>query len=324
MSYFRSIQSLLRINVFIFISLLSTSSCQTFVNKSDKPAKANTERPNILWLISEDNSKHYLKLYDKVGTNMPHIDALAAEGLIFNNAFSNTPVCSTARSTLATGIYRSRLGTANHRTYVKTKLPDGFSAFSKTLNDAGYYTTNNAKTDYNYNFVEEGVLWSESSNKANWKNRQQGQPFFHVQTYAITHEGKLHFKQAAIDGQKTRHNPEKITLPPIYPDTATFRYTMARSLDNHRKADNQIGNLLKQFKQDGELENTFIFYFGDHGGVLPGSKGYVFERGLHVPLIIRIPENYRYLVGQWHSFKKISHSLKLLPVFAIRHPDGSG
>lgn len=72
---------------------------------------------------------------------------------------------------------------------------------------------------------------------------------------------------------------------------------MARTLDNHRKVDNQIGKLLQQLKQDGELENTFVFYFGDHGGVLPGSKGYIFERGLHVPLVVRVPENYKHLVA---------------------------
>jgi len=294
MNPFRFIKSS-RLHIFIIFCLL-TSSSHLLGNEVDKSLNAQQKKPNILWLISEDNSKHYLKLYDSNGASMPNIESLAAEGLVFNNAFSNSPVCSTARSSLATGIYGSRLGTANHRTYLKTKLPDGFKAFSQIMKDSGYYTSNNSKTDYN--FVEEGELWSASSKKANWKDRQKGQPFFHVQTYAITHEGKLHFKQTAIANQKTKHNPDKLKLPAIFPDTQTFRYTMARTLDNHRKVDNQMGQLLNQLKQDGELENTFIFYFGDHGGVLPGSKGYLFETGLHVPLIVRVPKNYRHLVGK--------------------------
>ena len=87
-----------------------------------------------------------MKLYDEAGASMPNVEALAAQGLIFSNAFSNSPVCSTARSTLATGIYGARLGTANHRAYQNTKLPKNFKAFSQILKNEGYYTTNNAKT----------------------------------------------------------------------------------------------------------------------------------------------------------------------------------
>ena len=262
----------------------------------NKTISTSAEKPNIVWLISEDNSKHYLKLYDDSGAQMPNIEKLATKGLIFDNAFANTPVCSTARSTLATGLYSSRLGTLHHRTYQQVSLPKGLKPLSLLLKQSGYYTTNNVKTDYNFeNDVE---LWSESSNEANWRNKAADQPFFHVQTFAITHEGKLHFKKGAITNQPTKHDPKKITLAPMYPDTPTFRYTHARTLDNHQKADNQMGTLIAQLEQDGELENTFIFYFGDHGGVLPASKGYVFERGLSVPLVVRVPENFKHLVGE--------------------------
>jgi len=253
------------------------------------------KKPNIIWLITEDNSKHYLKLYDESGAKMPTIEKLAKNGLIFDNAFSNSPVCSTARSTLATGLYGSRLGTMNHRSYKKVSMPEGLNPLSKILKQAGYYTTNNVKTDYNFN--DDHTLWSQSSKTANWRNREAGQPFFHVQTFAITHESKLHFKKGAITNVATKHSPKDIALAPIYPDTPTFRYTHARTLDNHQKADNQMANLIAQLEKEGELENTFIFYFGDHGGVLPGSKGYLFELGLSVPLVVRVPENFKHLLG---------------------------
>lgn len=254
------------------------------------------EKPNILWLISEDNSKHYLQLYNESGAQMPNVERLASQGLTFNNAFSNAPVCSTARTTLATGIYGVKLGTYQHRGYETVSLPEGFKSFNQSLKEAGYYTSNNSKTDYN--FVDHGKLWDQSSKQATWRNKQPNQPFFHAQTFMVTHEGKLHFKEGVMANVATKHDPSKITLAPIYPDTPTFRYTMAKTLDNHKTLDSQIGSVLKKLEQDGELENTFIFYFGDHGGVLPGSKGYLFERGLNVPLVVRVPENFKHLVGE--------------------------
>jgi arylsulfatase A-like enzyme len=110
---------------------------------------AAVKRPNFLFLISEDNSYHHLKLYNKAGANTPNIEALAAHGLIFNNAFSNAPVCSTARTTLATGAYGPKIGTFFHRAYKQVSLPGGLVPYSQTFKKSGYYTTNNAKTDYN-------------------------------------------------------------------------------------------------------------------------------------------------------------------------------
>ncbi len=281
----------------ILISGIILSACNPTESSvaESTPVNKNESKPNIVWLITEDNSKHYLKLYNENGAKMPTIEKMAKNGLIFDNAFSNTPVCSTARTTLATGLYGTGIGTMNHRSYHKVSLPKGVQPFSQMLKQSGYYTTNNVKTDYNFSPIPE--IWSDSSKKAHWRNRQDGQPFFHMQTFAITHEGKLHFKKGAIQNSPTKHDPSKVNLAPIYPDTPTFRYTHARTLDNHRSADNQMAQLVKQLEEDGELENTFIFYFGDHGGVLPGSKGYLFETGLSVPLVVRVPENFKHLVA---------------------------
>ena len=89
---------------------------------------------------------------------------------------------------------------------------------------------------------------------------------------------------------------ESITLFPYFPDTPTFRYTHARYLDNHLKVDNYFAEYLAMLEEDGVLDDTFIFYFGDHGGVLPRGKGYAYENGLHVPLVVCVPENWRHLV----------------------------
>lgn len=259
------------------------------------PTKKSASRPNIIWLISEDNSKHYLRLYAPQGAKMPSVDFLAEQGIIFENAFSNSPVCSTARTTLATGAYGPRIGTAQHRAYSLATLPSDLEPLSLTLKNAGYYTTNNAKEDYN--FVQTTPLWHESSSKADWRNRSPGQAFFHAHAFPITHEYNLHFPAEDVKTAPTQHEPNDIHLPPIYPNTELFRYTYARTLDNHLKLDAQLAEVIEQLKITGVLEDTFIFFFGDHGGVLPGSKGYLKETGLSVPFVLRVPKNFKHLMG---------------------------
>lgn len=249
------------------------------------------DRPNIVWIMSEDNSKHYLKLFDPMGAATPNITNLAKNGVVFDRAFSNAPVCSVARTTLISMVYAPRLGTQFHRRIELANMPVGWKMFPAYLRDAGYYTTNNSKKDYNA--VETKGTWDASSNKAHWRNRPSGKPFFHVQTYTDSHESSLHFKQSWVDSPDLQTDPDSVELAPYHPDTPLFRLTYARYHDRIKSIDNRVGKLVEQLKSDGELENTFIFYFGDHGGVLPRGKGYINESGLHVPLVVRIPEKWK-------------------------------
>lgn len=252
------------------------------------------EKPNFVWIISEDNSKHYLRLFDSDGAPTPNIEAMAREGLVFNHAFSNSPVCSVARTTLITGCYAPRIGTQFHRRAKMAPMPDGVKMFPAYLRAAGYYTTNNAKTDYNA--TPGGDVWDESSGQAHWRKREEGQPFFHKQSFAVSHEGSLHFSEDQMRERKTTTDPAAMTLAPYHPDTPTFRYTHAYYHDRIRDVDAHVGKMLEDLKEADLLEDTFVFYFGDHGGVLPRSKGYAYESGLHVPLVVRIPENWKHLV----------------------------
>ncbi len=253
------------------------------------------ERPNFVWILSEDNSKHYLKLFDEHGAPAPNIEALARAGVVFEHAFSCSPVCSVARTTLITGCYAPRMGTQYHRRSKMATLPPGLRMFPAYLRQAGYYTTNNSKKDYNA--VEGKGVWDESSKRATWRNRPTADaPFFHVQSYGMSHESSLHFKQSLMQQEGPRTSTAEVTLAPYHPDTATFRYTYARYHDRIGAIDGAVGKLVAQLEKDGLLEDTFIFYFGDHGGVLPGSKGYIYEAGLHVPLVVRIPSKWKHLV----------------------------
>ena len=251
------------------------------------------ERPNIVWLVSEDNSIHYMKLFDPHGAPTPRITELADHGVLFKNAFSNAPVCSVARTTLATGCYGPRIGTQYHRKSVAVPMPDGLKMFPALLRDAGYYTANNSKTDYNA--IPGKEVWNESSKKASWRKRPADSPFFYMQSFGTSHESSLHFSEKVMRNEKTKTNPDELFVAPYHPDTPTFRYTYARYHDRIMQVDQQIGAVVDQLEKDGLLEDTFIFYFGDHGGVLPRGKGYAYESGLHVPLVVRIPENWQHL-----------------------------
>ena len=271
--------------LFALAILLTTSLCQA------------ADRPNIVWILSEDNSIHYLNLYGRPLGKTPAIEALAAEGIVFNHAFSNAPVCSVARTTLMSGMYAPRIGFQYHRRMQLANLPSGADLFPAYLRKAGYYTTNRSKKDYN---VVEGKVWDESSRKASWRNRPSSDtPFFHMQTTGVSHESSLHFKAAEMkrDGA-LKTNPKDVKVAPYHPDTPTFRFTYARYFDRMKVVDADVAKIVGQLKQDGLLENTIIFYFGDHGGVLPRSKGYVYESGLHVPLVVRVPQKWRKHVGR--------------------------
>ena len=250
-------------------------------------------KPNILWIVTEDNSLHYMNLYTKGGAEMPNVSSLASEGIVFNNAFSNAPVCSVARSTIITGVYSPRIGTQYHRRMSLVQLPDDVKPLPVYLKEAGYYTSNNSKEDYN--FIKDGEIWDESSGKASYKNRKKEQPFFHVQNFHNTHEGQLHFDQEHLENALKTNNLDSVKPFPYHPDTPTFRYTQSLYHNHHKDVDKEIGEFIKKLEDENLLDDTIIFYYADHGGVLPRSKGYIYESGLNVPLVVRVPEKFKKL-----------------------------
>ncbi len=251
--------------------------------------------PNIVWITSEDNSKHYLELFDDNGISTPNIKSLAEKGLIFNRAFSNAPVCSVARSAIITGCYGPRIGAQYHRKIVTVPMPDSLKMFPAYLRQQGYYTTNNSKEDYN--IIKSDGVWDESSKKASWKNRKENQPFFHVFNIGVSHESSMHFTAKDMETTLPETDQNSFRIQPNHPNTELYKYTNALYRDKIREMDRQVGNVINELRTDGRLDDTFIFYFGDHGGVLPGSKGYLYETGLHVPMVVHVPKKYKHLVN---------------------------
>lgn len=256
---------------------------------------AAAERPNILWITSEDNSP-YLGCYGDSLAQTPNLDRLAAHGIRYRHAFANAPVCSTARTTLITGMYASSLGAHNHRSRVA--MPESFQLYPEHLRAAGYYCANNSKEDYN--LAPARKLWDESSNQAHYKNRAPGQPFFAVFNLTVSHEGQVSPKP----GKTTfRVSPERIPLPPYHPDTPEIRRDWANYYDQMTLMDAQVGKVLSELEQSGLAENTIVFYYSDHGGALPRGKRNIHDSGTRVPLIIRFPSRWAHLApakpGEW-------------------------
>lgn len=254
--------------------------------------------PNIVWFLTEDVAKQYYQLYNNDGSGAltPNLNRLAQEGLVFSNAYSNAPVCSAARSTLITGCYASRTGMSFHRPFERVPLPDSLRMFPSYLREAGYHTSNALKTDYNAPYGSE--VWDIRQGRiGDWRKRpNKAVPFFHMYSTTITHESRLHFNDSVFETQKTDYDPSKVKLSPLHPDTKLFRYTYATFYDRISDSDKQLGEMIAMLEEDGELDNTFIFYFGDNGGALPGTKGYTLETGLCVPLVVYVPKKFRDIV----------------------------
>ncbi|MDW7691488.1 sulfatase-like hydrolase/transferase [Flammeovirgaceae bacterium SG7u.111] len=245
------------------------------------------EKPNIVWIVSEDNGP-FLGCYGDEFATTPSIDKLASQGVAFDNAFANAPVCAPARSTLISGIYPPSMGTENMRSVYN--IPELVRFFPQYLREEGYYCTNNSKEDYN--MPKPDSVWNESGKEAHYKNRKEGQPFFAIFNFTTSHESCLH---KSIPNEELRHKPEDVTLPPHHPDTPEMRHDWAQYYDKIEDMDKKVGEVVKELEEAGLAENTIVFYYSDHGGVLARSKRFVYDSGVKVPLVIRFPEKYKHL-----------------------------
>ena len=256
------------------------------------------EKKNILWLVCEDQSLFFSSYYDSVAET-PNIDELASKGIVYDNFFAVSPVCSPSRSSIITGMYPTTIGTQYMRAYKKNKgsinsktnLPF-YSAvpkrkvqfFTENLRKMGYYCTNNSKEDYNMEMSP--LAWDESNKNAHWRNRQENQPFFSVFNFNITHESRIwiNYKKHSSD------EINKVILPPFLPNNNTIKNDFVTNYKNIEKLDKQLGEIINQLKVDGLYENTVIFFFSDHGGPFPRYKRSIYDSGLKCPLIVKWTE----------------------------------
>lgn len=257
---------------------------------------AGSERPNILWITCEDTNPHFGCYGDDFAVT-PNVDQLAKEGVRYTNAFAYTGVCAPSRSCLITGMYPLRIGSANMRS--TTRLPEQIKCFTEYLREAGYYCTNNVKQDYN--FRTPPGAWDASSRNAHWRTRPEDKPFFSVFNFTVCHQSQIFCNDKKYESNTKRLTPEqrhdhaKVFVPPIHPNTPTFRKEWARHYDNVTAMDYQVGDVLKELDEDGLTEDTIVFFYSDHGTGMPGVKMFAWGPSLQVPLVIRFPDKWQRL-----------------------------
>jgi len=271
---------------------------------------ATANRPNILYIIMEDIGPQ-LSCYGEPLVQTPHVDKLAAQGIRFTSAYCAAPVCSAARSSIMTGCYQTLLGAHNHRTYAyeKRTLPMGRRHISQWFRDAGYYTCNiqppNAKAatgnprdlmhgaagsgKVDLNFYLNTPDKNDFFDGMDWNQRAPGQPFFAHITIIETHKGEG-WKIAREQPASELVDSTKVKLASFYPDSPIARDEYANYLDAIHLSDGYVGQLLARLEKDGLAENTIVVLSSDHGQCLFRSKQFVYDGGLHIPLIIKFPD----------------------------------
>ncbi|MDA3926555.1 MAG: sulfatase-like hydrolase/transferase [Kiritimatiellae bacterium] len=255
------------------------------------------EKPNILWITSEDNGR-FLGCYGDKNAKTPNLDSLAEHGVRYENFYANAPVCSVARSSWILGM--PAISSGIHMMRCSYRTPSKLVPYPTLLKQAGYYVTNHTKTDYNSSSFQ-GNIWDKCGKKAHYKNRKPGQPFFAVFNITISHESsvfpntvKNRLKKGNIP-EKPRVAAENIHLPPYQLRTPETIYDWQRMYDSLDLMDSEVGRLLKELENLGEAENTIIVYNSDHGGITLRSKRYLYDSGTRVPMIVFFPKKWKHL-----------------------------
>ena len=267
---------------------LCVNLCVNFATASDKP--------NILWLSCEDISPH-LGCYGDPHAVTPNLDALASRGTRYTHVFTSAGVCAPCRSSIITGMYQNSIGT--HHMRCNASLPDSIVPFPMLLRKAGYYCTNNSKTDYQFKKPSPKTIWDESGSKAHWKNRKPNQPFFAVFNFTGCHESGIadeskYRKVTANLTANQRQDPTKLaTLPPYYPDTPIVREDWKRNYELITAMDAWAGEHLNALEDAGLSDNTIVIFWSDHGVGLPRAKRWLYDSGTRIPFIVHMPERFR-------------------------------
>jgi arylsulfatase A-like enzyme len=247
---------------------------------------AAADRPNILWLVTEDHAAHFVGAYGDPLARTPNLDRLAAGGIVVEHARSVYPVCAPTRHALITGRYPYANGAHHMRS--TPVLPTGVRFFPEYLRAAGYFCTNNAKTDYN-TATPPDAAWDENNRQAHWRHRRPGQPFFAVFNFEQSHESRLHRREPLVT------DPARVRVPAWLPDTPTISADIAQYYDCVARADAALGQVIAELEADGLADDTIIIHYSDNGGAIPRTKRFLQGDGTRVSMILHFPEKYRHL-----------------------------
>ena len=264
------------------------------------------ERPNILWIVGE-NLCLDLGVYGMDNVKTPNLDGLAARGQRYTNVYSTSPVCAPSRSAFMVGMYATTTDTHHMRSHRDDdyRLPEGVRSITHRLSDVGY-VTGNIKTmggrrvgtgKLDLNFVNEGPLYHTNDWGEIQKAHRNGRPFFAMincveNEYDIYDRQTYKYDRVPWDGEEQHPQvatPDNVTPPPYYPDHPITRDEWSRYLNSVSGMDLRIGWILEQLEEDGMTEDTIVVFFGDNGRMEPRGIHWLWDSGIHVPLIIAYP-----------------------------------
>jgi len=260
-----------------------------------RPPVAEPDRPNILWILLEDTAP-LMGAYGTTLIETPRIDELAAAGVVYTQAIMPAPVCSASRSSIITGSMATTLGLHNHhssRTEASAiHLPEGYRTVPEVFRDAGYFTFNNGKDDYNFAYDRQQLyeqsysvhpLYGKRGDPVELATLTARQPFFGQIQLA---GGKEIFSAAFDEAAAPKMDRALVQLPPYLPDHPVIVDEWADHLDAIRITDGKVGAIVDELRATGSLENTIVFFFSDHGMRMTRNKQFLYDGGLRVPLIV--------------------------------------
>lgn len=289
-----------RIPLFLFL-LLICMSCGNDKKSTENKDVAQTVKPNIIWLMSEDISTD-LECYGMPDVKTPNLNKMAAEGVLFENAFVTNPICSPSRSAMMIGTHQVKTNTHNHRSNRDVPLDSQFKPFTALLKEAGYTTIlghhsvykKGRKIDVNFKYEDLGT-WDGKENFGLFDKydtfEKEDQPFFAQIQLKVTHRGE--WWNDIRNQSKHPVNPETVTLPPYMADHPAIRLDWAKYLDQIEYMDDEVGMIFKELEDKGMADNTIVIFIGDNGRCNIRGKGYLQDPGLRIPLIVYYPSKFK-------------------------------
>ena len=313
-------------NVLLLIIFILTSGCSV------------TEKPNIIWITVEDQSAYFFPFYGNEDVSLPNLEELSKESLIFENMYATYPVCAPARSSIITGMYPQSIGTHNMRAmhydnYLendrnlgeRTKwdsslsiprysstIAESIKTFPMILRQNGYFTYNDAKGDYN--FIINDSTWSEYQTKNDITKDKS--PLFAVYNFHGTHEGSIWQE----DKSELMVNPSELTVPEIFPDDSVVRHSMAVNYTNLIKMDERVGRLISKLKKEDLYDDSYIFFYSDHGGPFPRHKRAIYETGTKVPFLVKFPVGKNEKVNKKQLLSFVDLAPTVLSIAGVKSP----
>jgi N-sulfoglucosamine sulfohydrolase len=258
---------------------------------------------NILLIIADDQGYDLSCCGSPVRT--PVLDRLGAEGTLFTQGFATVSSCSSSRSTLYTGLYSHTNGMYGLAHDVHNfSLLDDVRTLPGMLKEAGYRTALVGKKHVKPDALLPYDAWLDpeqpgirdvahmAHEAGRWMREQKGAPFFLTIGFSDPHRDATGFgnSRAWPEVKREIYSPAEVQVPSHLPDLPAVRADLAGYYESVSRLDSGVGLVLEELKRSGRDSDTLVIYLSDNGRPFPGAKDNLYDAGLHLPLIIRSPQ----------------------------------